>query len=257
MRVIIIEDEMHNYRLLKGMVEELCPDWEIVEWLESVTGSVEWLQSNPNPDLIFMDIQLTDGVCFSIFEQVEVSSMVIFTTAYDEYALRAFQVNSIDYLLKPIKKEKLQQAIEKYENIVQYQVNKNDYDIDYQELIQTITKGEKKYRKRFLVSGATAFFKLDIDEVAWFYTENRTTTAVTFKGKEHVIDLTIEKLEEQLDPDLFFRTNRSTIVHIDAIRKFENYFGGKLILLLKPPFDHQNITISRLKATEFKEWVGK
>ncbi|WP_319499788.1 LytTR family DNA-binding domain-containing protein [uncultured Draconibacterium sp.] len=256
MRVIIVEDELHNYRLLRGMVEKLRPEWQIVEWFESVKSTVAWLQSTPAPDLIFMDIQLTDGISFSIFEQVDVTSMVIFTTAYDEYALRAFQVNSIDYLLKPIKEEKLRLAIEKFEHMVSASNEKSDVAPDYKELLQAISSGDKKYRKRFLISGATSYFKLDVEDVAWFYTENRVTTAVTFKGKEHVIDLTIEKLEEQLDPDLFFRTNRSSIVHIDAIRKFENHFGGKLILRLIPPFD-EPITISRLKATEFKEWVGK
>lgn len=255
MKVIIVEDEQHNYRLLKGMIEKLRPGWEMVERLESVKGTVAWLKNNPAPGLIFMDIQLTDGISFTVFDEVQVNSMVIFTTAYDEYALRAFQVNSIDYLLKPIKTEKLKQAIEKFESLLKLQKNFTENKPDYKELLEAITKGEKKYRKRFLISGATSYFKLDVEDVAWFYTENRVTTAVTFKGKKYVIDLTIEKLEEQLDPDLFFRTNRSTIVHINAIRKFENHFGGKLILRLVHPFD-QPITISRLKAAEFKDWIG-
>jgi len=255
MRVIIVEDEMHNYRLLKGMVQKLRPDWKILEGLESVKSTVEWLNNNPAPDLIFMDIQLTDGISFSIFDEVHVKSMVIFTTAYDEYALRAFQVNSIDYLLKPVKQEKLEQAIEKYENLLERQNDSSEIKPDYKEILQAITQGEKKYRKRFLISGATSFFKLDVEDVAWFHTENRVTTAVTFQGKNHAVELTIEKLEEQLDPELFFRTNRSTIVHINAIRKFENHFGGKLILRLIHPFE-EPIMISRLKATEFKEWVA-
>lgn len=255
-KVIIVEDELHNYRLLRGMVERLRPEWEIVEWFESVRSTVAWLQSNPAPDLIFMDIQLTDGICFSVFNQVKVESMVIFTTAYDEYALRAFQVNSIDYLLKPIKLDKLQQALEKFENIIQLQDDPDRDKPDYKELLQVITQGEKKYRTRFLISGTTAYFKIDVKDIAWFSTENRVTTAFTYSGKSHIIDLTIEKLEEQLDPEQFFRTNRRSIVHINSIRKFENHFGGKLILRLINPFD-EAITISRLKAAEFKEWVGK
>ena len=256
MKVIIVEDEQHNYRLLKGMVEKQRPDWEITEWFESVKSTVAWLQTNPPPDLIFMDIQLTDGISFAIFDQVKVESMVIFTTAYDEYALRAFQVNSIDYLLKPIKEEKLNIAIEKFERIYNQASNSEENRPDYHELLNAIVKGEKKYRKRFLISGATSFFKIDANDIAYFFTENRVTNVVTFKGKKHVIDLTIEKLEEQLDPEVFFRTNRSTIIHINSIRKFENHFGGKLVLRLIHPFD-EPITISRLKATEFKEWVGK
>lgn len=255
MKVIIVEDELHNYRLLRGMVEKLRPEWEIEERLESVKSTIDWLENNPSPDLIFMDIQLTDGVSFSVFDKVHVESMVIFTTAYDEYALRAFQVNSVDYLLKPVKLDKLEQAIEKFEHLIHLHKNQNESRPDYKELLQAITQGEKKYRKRFMISGATSYFKLDVEDIAWFYTENRITTAITFQGKEHVIDLTIEKLEEQLDPELFFRTNRSTIVHINAIRKFENHFGGKLILRLIHPFEAP-IMISRLKAAEFKEWVG-
>ena len=255
MRAIIVEDEIHNYRLLKGMVEKLRPDWYIVGWLESVKSTVVWLENNPAPDLIFMDIQLTDGISFSIFDNIQVDSMVIFTTAYDEYALQAFQVNSIDYLLKPVKLEKLEQAIEKFEHLMSPQKNNSDFKPDYHELLEAITKGEKKYRKRFLISGATSYFKLNVEDIAWFYTESRVTTAVTFKNKPYPVDLTMEKLEEQLDPEVFFRVNRSTIIHINAVQKFENHFGGKLILRLIPPFN-EPITISRLKATEFKEWIG-
>lgn len=256
MKVIIVEDELHNYRLLKGMVEELRPDWEIVEWFESVKSTVAWLESNTAPDLIFMDIQLTDGISFSIFDQTKVESMVIFTTAYDEYALRAFQVNSIDYILKPVKQGKLQTAIEKFEAIFHHPASSEESHPDYNEILKAITQGKKKYRKRFLISGATSYFKLNTEDIAWFSTENRVTTAFTFNGKSHIVDLTIEKLEEQLDPELFFRTNRSTMVHVNSMRKFENHFGGKLVLRLVHPFD-EPITISRLKATEFKEWVGK
>lgn len=256
MRIIIVEDEIHNYRLIRGMIENIRPDWEIVECFESVKSTVNWLESNTAPDLIFMDIQLTDGISFSIFDQTNVESMVIFTTAYDEYALRAFQVNSIDYILKPIKHDKLKTAIEKFETIFYHSSGTEESHPDYQGILKAITQGEKKYRKRFLISGATSYFKLNTEDIAWFSTENRMTTAYTFDGKSHIIDLTIEKLEEQLDPEQFFRTNRSTMVHVNSIRKFENHFGGKLILRLIHPFD-EPITISRLKATEFKEWVGK
>lgn len=256
MKVIIVEDELHNYRLLRGMIEKLRPEWQIVECLESVKNSVAWLESNPAPDLIFMDIQLTDGISFSIFDRIKVESMVIFTTAYDEYALRAFQVNSIDYLLKPIKEEKLSAAIEKFETLFQQSKVSDGNSPNYTELLQVIKNGEKKYRTRFLISGSTSYFKIGVEELAWFSTENRVTTAYTFQGKSHVIDLTIEKLEEQLDPEQFFRTSRSTIIHINAIQKFENHFGGKLILRLIQPFK-ETITISRLKAAEFKAWVGK
>ncbi len=255
MKVLIIEDELHNSRLLQGMLKKVRADWEVLEVLESVKQSVAWLKDNPTPDLIFMDIQLTDATCFSIFDQVKVESMIIFTTAYDEYAIQAFKVNSIDYLLKPIKSDQLTLAIEKFEYVYD-QITQSSGTVDYTELLEAIRSGEKKYRKRFLVTGATAFFKIEAADVAYFYTENRGTFAVSFEGKEHVLDLTLEKLEEQLDPEQFFRANRSHIINSDSIRKFENYFGGKLIVRMVAPFQDP-VTISRLKAPAFKEWLDR
>lgn len=253
MRIIIVEDELHNYRLLKGMVEKLRPEWKIVESFESVRSTVSWLKENKPPDLIFMDIQLTDGICFSIFEEVDVNSMVVFTTAYDEYAIQAFKVNSVDYLLKPIKEDELKASIEKFEQITAH-VGQSEQTPNYQELLEVIKQGGKKYRKRFLVSGATSFSKIDVNDIAYFYTESRVSFAVTFDKKDHIIDLTMEKLEEQLDPDQFFRANRSVILNSEAVQKFESYFGGKLIVKMVEPFS-EPVTISRLKATSFKNWL--
>ncbi len=255
MQILIIEDEQHNSRLLSGMINIVRPKWEITGIFESVKSTVAWLREYPPPDLIFMDIQLTDGICFSIFEQVQVESMVIFTTAYDEYAIQAFKVNSIDYLLKPIKGEKLEEAILKFEKI-HNQLDKGDKNSDYKDLLDIIRKGEKNYRKRFLVSGISSFFKIEVKDIAYFYTENRVSFAVTFDGKEHILDLTMEKLEEQLNPELFFRANRSIIINSESVHKFENYFGGKLIVKLVHPFT-EPVTISRLKATEFKNWLDR
>ncbi len=252
MNIVIIEDEGHNSRMLEGMIRTLKPDWNILTILESVKDSVEWFNQNEHPELIFMDIQLTDGISFSIFDQVEIKSLVIFTTAYDEFAVKAFKVNSIDYLLKPIKEEDLKIAISKFEDF-----NKKSQPPklpEYHELITAIKSGENKYRNRFLVSGATAFFKIETKDIAYFYTENRVMYAVMNDAKQHVIDLTMEKLEEQLDPFEFFRANRSYILKIDTVRKFENYFGGKLIVRLTPPHE-EAITISRLKASAFRQWL--
>lgn len=255
MKVIIVEDELHNARLLTGMIQKLRPEWEIIETFESVKTAVNWLNNNDEPDLYFMDIQLTDGICFSIFDQVEVNSQVIFTTAYNEYAIQAFKVNSVDYLLKPLKEEKLLNAIEKYENLVE-QKSSSSHKPVYTDILEAIKNNEIKYRKRFLVAGATSFFKLDVSEIAYFYSENRTTFAVTFKGKEHILNHTLEKLEEQLDPEIFYRANRGMILNSESVKKIENYFGGKLIVRLIHPFE-EAITISRLKATAFKEWLDR
>jgi len=255
MKVLIVEDEIHNYRLLKGMLEKLRPDWNIIGPFETVSKTVNWLHENTMPDLIFMDIQLLDGISFAIFEQTEIDSMVIFTTAYDEYALQAFNVNSIDYILKPVKEVKLLDAIKKFERF-NHSFSSHEAHLYYEELMDVINNKEKKYRKRFLVAGASSFSKLDVKDIALFYTESRITFAVTFKGEELQLDQTMEKLEEQLNPDEFFRASRGCILHSDAIQKIESYFGGKLYVKLNPPLKHE-ITISRLKATEFKNWIGK
>jgi DNA-binding LytR/AlgR family response regulator len=255
MKVVIIEDEQHNCKMLTGMINTIRPDWEIATCLESVKQSVEWFSNNEHPDLIFMDIQLTDGICFSIFDKVNIESMIIFTTAYDEYAIQAFKVNSIDYLLKPMSEEKLSVAIKKVEKVIGYFENEEKEKPDYDSLLQALKTGTKNYRKRFLISGASSFFKIETKDIAYFYTTSRITFAVTFQAKEHIVDLTMEKLEEQLDPEVFFRANRSQIINIESIQKFESFFGGKLSVRLVHPFK-ESIIISRLKATEFKNWLN-
>lgn len=254
MRVVIIEDEQHNCKMLNGMINNFRSAWEVVKTLESVKQSVEWFSNNEHPDLIFMDIQLTDGICFSIFEKVKIESMIIFTTAYDEYAIEAFKVNSIDYLLKPIKEERLIKAISKFEKLINIDYSGAINKPDYEALLKAIKSGEKNYRKRFLITGSSSFFKIETKDIAYFYTINRITFAVTFGAKEHILDLTMEKLEEQLDPEIFFRANRSQIINIESIQKIESYFGGKLSVRLVNPFK-ESVLISRLKATEFKNWL--
>lgn len=255
MRVIIIEDEIHNSRFLNGMLNRLRPEWEVIQVFESVKKTVAWLNENKEPDLYFMDIQLTDGTCFSIFDQAIVGNHVIFTTAYNEYAIQAFKVNSIDYLLKPLKEQQLLNAIEKFEKAVKVKEHKVAA-LDYDDVIQAIRNSEMKYRKRFLVSGATAMFTLDVDDIACFYAEERTTFGVTYDGKEYVLNHTLEKLEEQLNPENFYRAARNFIVSSNAVRRIENYFGGKLSVRLVHPLDKQ-ITVSRLKAAEFKAWLDR
>ena len=254
-KIILVEDEPFNLRLLEDMIKKLRPDWEVIKTFESVKDSVEWLRNNPHPELFFMDIQLADGLCFSIFDQVEVKGMVIFTTAFDNYAIRAFKVNSIDYLLKPFKEKDLEAAIEKFESFRNHAIETESKQ-DYSEILDAIRKGEKKYRKRFLISKGAAFYMLPVEDIAYLFSENRITTAVTFSNQNHIVDFPLETLEEQLNPDTFFRANRQLIVNIKAIEKIENYFSGKLKILPNPPFAGEPI-ISRLKATDFKAWVGR
>lgn len=255
MQVLIIEDELHNLRLLKEMIVALRPNWNIATTCESVKQSVQWLKENKQPDLILMDIQLTDGICFSIFDQVEVKSAIIFTTAYDNYAIRAFKVNSIDYLLKPIKEPDLEKALLKFENL-RTKEHAFKPSVDYSDMIKAIRNGQREYRKRFMISTGNKYFKLNSSEIAYFISENKITTAVTYANDKHVVDFTLESLEEELNPHEFFRTDRKSLVNIDAISRFEDFFGGKLVVKLKSPFN-EKISVSRLKASAFKMWMGK
>lgn len=254
-RYILIEDETYNLRLLEGMIRKLRPGWELSATFDSVKGSVGWLREHPHPDLFFMDIQLADGLCFSIFDQVDIISMVIFTTAYDNYALRAFRVNSVDYLLKPFREKDLEAAILKYEDFSRL-MGAGSKNPDYEEIREAIRRGEKKYRRRFLISKGAAWYMLTTGDIAYIHSSNRITTAVTFAGQNHIIDFPLEVLEEQLNPEEFFRANRQLMVHVRAIEKVENHFGGKLKMLLTPPF-HGDVFVSRMKALALKEWMDR
>lgn len=251
MKVLIVEDEVHNQRLLQGMIQNIRPSWDLTDVTDSVADSVEWLSHN-SADLIFMDVQLVDGLCFSIFDKVEVDTPVIFTTAYDNYAIQAFKVNSIDYLLKPIKEADLLAAVEKFERRTELETSKPNFN----EILNAIKNGEKKFRNRILIHGAKAYTKIEIDSVAYFYSLNRITFACLFDKSEHQVDMTLEMLEEQINPEQFFRVNRAMILNINAITSFEDYFGGKLVVKTIPQFSEQ-ITVSRLKNSAFKQWMGK
>lgn len=254
-RAAIIEDEIPAARLLNKMLKELRPNWEILILPGNVEGAVKWFRSNPHPDILFLDIQLTDGVSFSFIEQADPESMIVFTTAYDEYAIRAFKVNSIDYLLKPIDKDSLSETLEKYERLTSKFYKEFNKQGDILEILQQISSPGKKYRTRFLISGDDKLFTLQVDDIAYFYTENKITFAVTHQNKEYIIDMSLDKLCEQLDPDRFFRTNRQTVVSVQAIQKIENYFLGKVVVRVIPSFKDK-IIVSREKIGAFKLWLN-
>ena len=256
MKYIIIEDEVPAQRLMRELVRELRPGWEEAACLDSVESVVKWLKSYPHPDVIFMDIQLSDGVCFDILEQVEIEGMIIFTTAYDEYAIRAFKVNSIDYLLKPIKKSELSEALAKFERYTRKMFLSLNKTMDAAELASAITEAKPKYRTRFLVSSGEVFFPLAVERVAYIFSRHRITSAVSFEGKRHVIEFPLDRLEEQLDPEMFFRVSRQFIVNIGAVSKVHTFFNGKLVLETRPGFD-EKVMISRDKARQFKPWLDK
>ena len=256
MRILIVEDEYPTRRLLKDSIQKIRPDWEIIGEADSVEDTVNFLKVSPQPDLIFLDIQLSDGNSFEIFEKQEVNSKIIFTTAYDEYAIQAFKVNSIDYLLKPVDEEKLAEAIEKYERLFHNGISFPDEAIDYPSLSRLLQSGKASYRSRLLVNLADGFQKIDTKDIAWLVSSNKITTAVTFDGHHHVVDFTLDKLEKELDPDIFFRANRQYILHVDTIHKVETWFNGKLVVKTRPDVK-EKIVVSRERARSFKEWINQ
>lgn len=219
----------------------------------SVDEAVAWFKDNPQPDLIFLDIQLADGNAFDFLSAVHPSSIIIFTTAYDQYAIRAFTVNSIDYILKPIDETRLLDAIIKYETLQNKGISRPQEYLDT--LLDTLQHKERRYRTRFLIYGADRFWSLQVTDIAYFYSENKITFAVTQKGQEHIIDLSLNKLMEQLDPEQFFRANRQIIISIASIDHAEPYFNGKIVVSVLPPYKAQ-ITISEEKLSSFKLWLN-
>jgi DNA-binding LytR/AlgR family response regulator len=254
MEVLIIEDEQLGVEKLTRLLTSIDPSIKIVGNTRSIKSSVEWLLQHQQPDIILMDIELTDGQSFEIFNHVTIKSMVIFTTSYDEYALQAFKVNSVDYLLKPIKREELKNALEKYQ---QWQQKFSSASLNIEHLINELKQQQSKsWRSRFLVKVGQKLISIETSDIAYLYAEGRLSFFITWDNQKHVLDYTIEELEQMLDPNQFYRANRAFIIHIKAVSQIHNYFNGKLKLELQPATDKE-VLISREKATEFKEWMGK
>ncbi|WP_313376671.1 LytTR family DNA-binding domain-containing protein [Chishuiella sp.] len=249
MKIIIIEDEKPAARLLKRRVEKL--GYEITEMLHSVEESVFWLESNPHPDLIFMDIQLSDGLSFEIVDQVELSSAIIFTTAYDEYVLKAFKLNSIDYLLKPVDEEELKFALSKFEK---QQQSASTLDILEIKKLFTTTQTEKKYKERFSIKIGTSIKIVETENIECFFSENKASFIHTKENKNYLVDFSLDKLEEQVDPKKFFRINRSQIIRIDCIKEITVYSNSRLKIRLST-FDDLEMIVSREKVADFKNWL--
>lgn len=251
MKVLIIEDEKPSARRLKRMLAELNLTAETM--LHSVEESIEWFQNNPHPELIFLDIQLSDGLSFEIFEALEINSAVIFTTAYDEYALQAFKLNSIDYLLKPIDEDDLKKAVDKYkERAPQQQAVTLDFE-DIKKLL--VNPVEREYKKRFSVKVGQHLKLINIDDIECFYSENKGTYAFTNEGRNYLLDTTLEQLEEELEPHKFYRISRKFIVNISAIKDMISYTNSRLKIKLNT-FSDSEIIVARERVKEFKEWLS-
>jgi DNA-binding LytR/AlgR family response regulator len=252
MRIVIIEDEPHAAQRLQTLASEVIPNAEFVASIDTVKKAVQWLRSNPKPDLIFMDIQLADGLSFQIFEQHHVQSPVIFTTAYDEYALKAFKVNSIDYILKPVDKDELRGAFEKLKTLsAQDGVGQKEV---LNNIGQAVERLMKKYKSRFVVKVGEHLRTIEIASIRYFFSQEKTTFCVTEDNRSQILDYTLEQLEEMVDPAEFFRINRKYLVRSSAIQDIISYTNSRLRLVLRGSTDN-DIIVARERVQDFKAWL--
>ena len=250
MEVLIIEDEKPSARRLKRMLEKL--DVTVKHTLHSVEESIEWFSNNPQPELIFLDIQLSDGLSFEIFDEVSITSSIIFTTAYDEYALQAFKLNSIDYLLKPIDHGDLEKAVEKYKTFKPQQQN---VQLNFEDIKKMLTNPvEREYKKRFTTKIGQHLKMISVDDIEGFYSENKGTYAHTTEGRDYLLDTTLEQLENELAPETFFRVNRTFFININAIKDIISYTNSRLQLKLNS-YSNQDIIVARERVKDFKIWL--
>lgn len=254
MKILIIEDEAPAFRRLQKILDEVKPGIEIIDVIDSVEDSVKWLKNHHHPDLIFMDIQLSDGISFEIFDHVTISNPVIFTTAFDEYMLKAFRVNSIDYLLKPIKTEELANSLQKYEQMKSTFSGQAAPDINA--LIQQIILDDKKYKSRFLVKRGDKLLSIEAADIAYFQTRNGVVSLVTGKGQKHLVDYTLDELSNLLDPADFFRANRQFLIHYSMIKEVHRYHKGKLLVEGTLPTE-ESILVSEERSSLFKKWLDQ
>jgi len=250
MNVIIIEDEKPSARRLQRMLKVLDIDADTM--LHSVEESIEWFENNKHPDLIFLDIQLSDGLSFEIFEAIDIKSAVIFTTAYDEYALQAFKLNSIDYLLKPIDEDDLKLAAEKFRNRAPQ--NKS-VTLDFNDIKKLLVNPiEREYKKRFSVKVGQHLKLINIEDIECIYSENKGTYVFTKEGRNYLLDTTLDQLEDELEPHIFFRVSRKFYVNINAIKDMVSYTNSRLEIKLNH-YNEQQIIVARERVKDFKNWL--
>lgn len=250
MKVLIIEDESIAARRLEEMLMEIDMECEVLAKIGSVTESVKWL-SKHKADLIFLDIQLSDGLSFSIFEQVNVTTPIIFTTAYDQYAIKAFQVNSIAYLLKPIKKRELEESLQKYKTM------RKAFSVDVEKLLAVFSDQTKQYKERFLIRIGDIMKKVNTDEIAYIFAEDKSVFIVTFNNKKLPVDYSLDALEKELDPAGFFRINRGLMVNIESIENMMAWTRSRVKLELKPSTGRNiDTVVSTSRSQDFKEWMN-
>ena len=250
MKVIIIEDEKPAAEKLLRAIQKADPSIEVSAVLNNVKDAVAWLQQNPMPDLLFVDIELSDGLSFKIFETVSINSPVIFCTAFDEYWQEAFEHNSIDYLLKPVKQEKLETALHKYDKLKQH------FASGFQQLLQWQQQpAGNGYKKRFLVKRGTDYISVKTEDIAYFYAAHKLVCMVGNSNQKFILDQSLADIEKQLDPAQFYRVNRKYLIQLTAIKKIKTFPKSKLQLEVEPVVN-EDIIISQENVSAFKEWIG-
>lgn len=248
MKAVIVEDEAIASRRLASLIVEIAPDIEIAGQVTSVENGMNWFSNNDLPDLIFLDIQLNDGYGFDILDQLENHPPVIFTTAYNEYAITGFKYNGIDYLLKPIDKKDLQNALAKFRK------SKGSYQEESHKIAELKKMLSKDYKKRFMVKVGNHFNTFQVSDIAYFKSHSGLIHLYTFQGKEYPIEYSIDQLEDILDPVQFFRINRKFMVSVDAVQEIHTYFNSRLLIKLNPKEEEQ-VIVSRERTTNFKRWL--
>lgn len=253
MKVIIVEDELLAAERLAGLLDELDRDIHVAAILDSVKSTIQWLQSKPTPDLAFFDIQLADGLSFQIFDQVEVACPIIFTTAYDEYAIEAFRTNSIAYLLKPVNLDDLRQAFTKIDQL-KSRFQSVPAPMDWDKLRESLNRSP--YKKRFIVKNGAHFYSIKTTDIQCFFSEHKMVWIQQFNGKKYVIDHTLDELEQQLDPSQFFRINRKYILNLEVVSVVTAYSGSRLKVDLKH-HEGERVIVSRERVGDFKQWLDQ
>lgn len=253
MKVLIIEDEPQAAQRLENLIKGLIPHVEILDKIDSVKRAVSWISANPKPDLIFMDIQLADGISFLIFEQCQILSPVIFVTAYDAYALKAFKVNSIDYILKPVDKDELSAALKKFETLSGNDVKTKTVLANIDQAMQMLTK---KFKTRFMIKVGEHLRTIEVSNILYFFSQDKATFCYTTDNRQLILDYTLEQLEEMIDPAVFFRINRKFLVAAQSIQDIISYTNSRLKLVVKGSADN-DIIVARERVQEFKDWLDR
>ena len=258
MKVLIIEDELLGAEALKNLLIQIDNSIEVIGIKDSIRTAAAWLSTYEAPDLIFMDIELADGQCFELFREVEIRSPVIFTTSYDEYALKAFRFNSVDYLLKPISAEDLKRSLDKVQGLKQQLAGKAGMPKEWEQLIRQLSAPvtHTEYRDRFLVKQGQRFFSVGIADIAYFFSEGKVSFIKCHDGKQYFLDYTLDQLQPMLSPKTFYRLNRQVIAAHASVLQIHTWFNGKLKVALSPALEEE-VIVSRDKAKDFRQWMGE